>query len=43
MNENEEPNPSIDESQCEMDPETRAVFEKIMKRRHKLLKQLAKL
>lgn len=43
MSENEDLNPSIDEAQCEMHPETRAVFEKIMKRRHKLLKQLAKL
>lgn len=35
--------PSKAEAQYEMDPETRAVFEDIMKRRHKLLKQLAKL
>lgn len=41
--ESKEPPLSPDESQCEMDPETRAVFEKIMKRRRKLFKRLAKM
>lgn len=38
-----EPPTSAGDDHYEMDPETRAVFEKIMKRRRKLFERLAKM